>query len=101
MCTTVYTSIRLAILTKGRPSPPPTHIFIDPLLIPPILTIQEAAENAIKRMKDCVHGHGGVIAIDQHGNFGKAFSTTRAVWASKKDNTLQSGMRLNEVETVG
>ena len=51
-------------------------------------------------MKDCVHGHGGVIAIDQQGNFGKAFSTTRVVWASKKDNTLQSGMRLNEAETV-
>ena len=51
-------------------------------------------------MKDCVHGHGGVIAIDRQGNFGKAFSTTRVVWASKKNNTLQSGMRLNEAETV-
>ena len=51
-------------------------------------------------MKDCVHGHGGVIAIDRQGNFGKAFSTTRVVWASKKNNTLKSGMRLDEAETV-
>ena len=50
-------------------------------------------------MKDLVNGHGGVIAIDKYGNFGKAFNTAKMVWASIKDNTLESGLEQNEIET--
>ncbi|CAB4045311.1 isoaspartyl peptidase L-asparaginase-like, partial [Paramuricea clavata] len=38
---------------------------------------QESAESALKKMKDLVNGHGGVIAIDKYGNFGKAFNTDK------------------------
>jgi beta-aspartyl-peptidase (threonine type) len=49
-------------------------------------------------MKDLVNGYGGVITIDKNGNFGKAFTTELMVWASIKDNTLESGMEKDEVE---
>lgn len=35
-----------------------------------------------------------IITIDKHGDFGLAFNTLEAVWARKKNNTLQSGMNL-------
>lgn len=47
-------------------------------------------------MKLLVNGYGGAIAIDKKGNFGKAFTTKMMVWASIKDNTLESGMEKNE-----
>ncbi len=50
-------------------------------------------------MKHLVDGNGGVITIDKNGNFGKAFTTELMVWASIKDNTLESGMEKDEVET--
>ena len=44
-------------------------------------------------MKKRVDGHGGVIAIDQHGNFGKACTTTVMVWATKQnDGPVKSEM---------
>ena len=44
-------------------------------------------------MKKRVDGHGGVIAIDQHGNFGKACTTTVMVWATKQnDEPVKSEM---------
>ena len=45
-------------------------------------------------MKDCVDAYGGVIAIGQDGNIGIVFATGRTVWAIKKNNRLQCGMRL-------
>ena len=53
------------------------------------------------RMGSDINAGSGVIAIDKHGNFGIAFSVTKAVWASKKNNELQSGMRFNEFKAVG
>ena len=50
-------------------------------------------------MEEIDDGYGGVIAIDKNGNFGKAFNTTKMVWASIKDNTLEFGMEQNEVDT--
>lgn len=33
---------------------------------------------------------GAIIAIDQKGNFGKAFETKKEVWATMKDGKLES-----------
>ena len=57
---------------------------------------QESAENALRRMKNDVNGHGGIIAIDKNGNFGKVFNTPLMVWASTKGETLTSGMEVGE-----
>lgn len=47
----------------------------------------------MRKMKDCVNAVGGIIAIDRKGNFGKAFNTKKAVWATIKNDTLESGTR--------
>ena len=47
-------------------------------------------------MKDEVNGHGGIIAIDKDGNFGKAFNTSLMVWASTNGETLAFGMEKDE-----
>ena len=39
-----------------------------------------------------INSCGGVIAISKDGDFGKAFNTHQAVWASMKNNKLESGM---------
>ena len=39
-------------------------------------------------MKEDVKGVGGVIAIDEKGNFGKACTTPVMVWASMKNDEL-------------
>ena len=44
-------------------------------------------------MGDQVNDVGGVIAIDQEGNFGKAFNTDIMGWASIKEKKLQFGLR--------
>lgn len=51
-------------------------------------------------MRD-INACGGIIAIGKNGDFGIAFNTLEAVWARKKNNTLQSGMRVGKFETVG
>ena len=48
-----------------------------------------------------INGCGGVIAIAKDGDFGIAFNTLEAVWAKKKNNHLESGMRISEFETYG
>ena len=50
-------------------------------------------------MEEHVGGHGGVVAMDKNGNFGKAFTTNMMVWASIKENTLKFGMEKDEVKT--
>ena len=52
-------------------------------------------------MRSDVNASSGIIAIDRHGDFGIAFTTITAVWASMKNNVLLSGMRLGEYEVVG
>ena len=44
-------------------------------------------------MKNRINAVGGVIAIDQQGNFGTAFNTKRAVWAKLKNDMLEIGIR--------
>ena len=53
------------------------------------------------RMKKKMHALGGIIAISKDGDFGIAFNTPEAVWAAKKSDKLDSGMRVSEHETVG
>ena len=48
------------------------------------------------KMENDVNGHGGIIAIDKNGKFGKAFNTPLMVWASAKGETLTSGMEKGE-----
>ena len=59
------------------------------IIVDVFFTIQEAAEKALDKMKDRVGAVSGVIAIDQTGNFGKAFSTRRGNCATKKNDNLQ------------
>ncbi len=60
---------------------------------------QESAENAMKEMKERVKANCGIIALDEKGNFGIAFNTNTMSWARIKDNTLESGMEIDQVET--
>ncbi|XP_046858312.1 isoaspartyl peptidase/L-asparaginase-like [Xenia sp. Carnegie-2017] len=61
---------------------------------------QVSAEEAIEKMKNRLDGHGGVIVIDCHGNFGKAFNTEKMAWARIKDNVLEYGVEHNECVQV-
>ncbi len=61
--------------------------------------LQESAENAMKKMEERVNGNCGIIALDKRGNFGMAFNTNMMAWARIKDNTLESGMEKDELET--
>ena len=51
-------------------------------------------------MEECVKDVGGVIAIDKHGNFGKAFNTDRAVWATLKNDILEVYMRTKTTDLI-
>lgn len=62
--------------------------------------IKVSAEEAIEKMKNRLDGHGGVIVIDSHGNFGKAFNTEKMAWARIKDNVLEYGVEHNECVQV-
>ena len=52
--------------------------------------MQEAAENALERMKRRLdsHQYGAVVAIDRCGNLGIHFNIKKMVWATKKDGIL-------------
>ena len=42
-------------------------------------------------------GYGGVIAIDQEGNFGKYCTTESMPWASIGENKVEFGMNTSEI----
>jgi len=56
------------------------------------LDIQVAAEKALGYMHVRVKGNGGLIAVDPQGNIAHAFTTRRMVWASIKEDKLESGI---------
>ena len=56
------------------------------------MNIQEAAEKALGYMHTRVNGNGGLIAVDLDGNIAHAFTTHRMVWASIKEDKLESGI---------
>ncbi|XP_028391931.1 isoaspartyl peptidase/L-asparaginase-like [Dendronephthya gigantea] len=62
------------------------------------LGAKESAQKALKRMIDRVKGHGGIIAIDREGNFGKVCNTVLMVWASIKDDKLEFGLKAEGIE---
>ena len=48
-------------------------------------------------MKKRLNGHGGIIAIDERGEFGIAFNTKVMVWASMRNkNTITCAMKEGE-----
>ena len=56
------------------------------------ITLQEAAEQALKYMHSRVGGHGGLISIASDGAVGIAFSTKRMCWCHKNvDGLSESG----------
>ncbi|XP_028393466.1 isoaspartyl peptidase/L-asparaginase-like [Dendronephthya gigantea] len=59
---------------------------------------QESAVMALDRMRERLGDVAGVTAIDNQGNFGRAFTTEMMVWASIKDDKIQFGLKPNEVE---
>ncbi|MCB2171564.1 isoaspartyl peptidase/L-asparaginase [archaeon] len=56
------------------------------------MSVQVAAEKALGYMAVRVNGNGGLIAVDSEGNIGHSFTTKRMVWASIKDDNLESGI---------
>ena len=60
--------------------------------------LQASAQKALRKMKDQLNGVGGVIAIDQQGNFGRACNTEMMGWASVKENTMHFGLKPDEVK---
>jgi len=56
------------------------------------MSVQVAAEKALGYMAVRVNGNGGLIAVDSKGNIGHSFTTKRMVWASIKDDNLESGI---------
>jgi beta-aspartyl-peptidase (threonine type) len=56
------------------------------------IPVQEAAEKALGYMSVRVNGNGGLIAVDNAGNIGHAFTTKRMVWASMKENVMEFGI---------
>ncbi|XP_028414796.1 uncharacterized protein LOC114537883 [Dendronephthya gigantea] len=54
---------------------------------------QVSTQKALKQMKDQVDDVACVIAIDQHGNFGRACTSTEMMcWATIEDNKMESGL---------
>ena len=52
-------------------------------------------------MIESANAGSGIITVSPAGDFGIAFSTTKAVWASVKNGTLQSGIRLGPDDCRG
>lgn len=46
------------------------------------------------------NNHGGVIAIDRHGNLGIVYNMKKMIWASEKDGILKISLKRNEVTTI-
>ena len=51
------------------------------------------AAEAINYLKDRVNGHGGMILLDAHGQFGLAHNTPRMAWALKTVKQEETGIQ--------
>ncbi|HET8667987.1 MAG TPA: isoaspartyl peptidase/L-asparaginase [Terriglobales bacterium] len=58
-------------------------------------TPDQASEEALEYLKNRLGGHGGMILLDPHGNFGIAHNTPRMAWAMKSANQEQWGIEKN------
>jgi beta-aspartyl-peptidase (threonine type) len=54
--------------------------------------VQEATDTGLAYMKKRVSGTGGIIALDNAGNFGHSHTTPRMVWATAAVNKIESGI---------
>jgi beta-aspartyl-peptidase (threonine type) len=51
-----------------------------------------AAQEAMNHLKQRLNGHGGIIVLDSHGQFGIAHNTPRMAWAFRSVNEEQAGI---------
>ncbi|EDO41623.1 predicted protein, partial [Nematostella vectensis] len=58
--------------------------------------VNDACANGINKMFTLTGGQGGVISIDKHGNYGKAFSTLGMPWAAIKAGDVHYGLSPGE-----
>ncbi|EDO30161.1 predicted protein [Nematostella vectensis] len=59
-------------------------------------SVNDACTNGINKMFTLTGGQGGVISIDKHGNYGKAFSTLGMPWAAIKAGDVHYGLSPGE-----
>ncbi|XP_048576708.1 isoaspartyl peptidase/L-asparaginase isoform X1 [Nematostella vectensis] len=59
-------------------------------------SVNDACANGINKMFTLTGGQGGVISIDKHGNYGKAFSTLGMPWAAIKAGDVHYGLSPGE-----
>src|ERR1700719_4366872 len=50
-----------------------------------------AAQESMNYLKERLNGHGGIIVLDAHGNFGIAHNTPRMAWALKTVQKEEAG----------
>jgi L-asparaginase / beta-aspartyl-peptidase len=53
---------------------------------------QWVAPEAMSYLKERVNGHGGIILLDAHGQFGIAYNTPRMAWALKTKQRFDCGV---------
>lgn len=61
---------------------------------------KQACEKSIDKMAKSVKGVGGVIALNNHGEFGLAFSSKHMTWAFVSKHTLKFGQELGEEQDI-
>ncbi|XP_069462325.1 isoaspartyl peptidase/L-asparaginase [Ambystoma mexicanum] len=61
---------------------------------------EEASDTALTYMKTRVRGLGGVIVVNNSGEWTATFSTNQMSWAAVKDDVLEFGVFRGENETV-
>ncbi|XP_069091805.1 isoaspartyl peptidase/L-asparaginase isoform X1 [Pleurodeles waltl] len=61
---------------------------------------EDAADTALNCMKTRVDGLGGVIVVNNSGDWTATFTTNQMSWAAVKDDVLQCGVDHGENETV-
>ncbi|XP_046844567.1 serine/threonine-protein kinase/endoribonuclease IRE1-like [Xenia sp. Carnegie-2017] len=54
---------------------------------------QEAVQDAVNLVKERLSGRAGGIAIDRHGNIGKAFNNDLMPWVSIKNDEMKFGLK--------
>lgn len=64
------------------------------------MSSEDASDRALNYMKTRVDGLGGVIVVNNSGDWTAKFSTNQMSWAAVKDDVLQCGVYHGENETV-
>lgn len=64
------------------------------------LETKQACEKSINKMANSVKGVGGVIALNNHGEFGLAFSSKHMTWAFVSRHVIKFGQELGEEQEI-